>query len=273
MFARADQPQLWLIQQASPKARMDLSIHSEFTVVDTQDTNPPLLCNWEAVAQLEQENRLLGRDWVVTATALVAVMTAPLAPLTSLGAGVLALPYMKWTEWRSAKVYRLLKWMRVLLERFESEEIQIYQRIPIEEENPIDLFIRFPKRAHLIVSIRSRGDAKFVYNEVSEEVRVRKKDRTTSRWSPNPLVELADQERWLAKHRFLFGMTSKEAYKTPTAKVLMLCSPTKIDQHRDELYSEVGALKPLTIRRKGSAFVISEEELADFVAAWLARYE
>lgn len=273
MLATPSSPPLTLIQGLSPKARMDLSIHSGFTVVDTQDTNPPLLCNWEAVAQLEEENRLLGRDWVVTATALVAVMTAPLAPLTSLGAGVLALPYMKWTEWRSAKVYRLLKWMRVLLERFESEEIQIYQRISIEGENPIDLFIRFPKKTHLFISLRSKGDTKIVYNEATEEVSVKKKNGRTTRWEPNPLVELSDQERWLTKNRDLFGMTSREASKTPTAKVLVVCSPTKIDEHREELYSEISTFKTLALRRKGTAFVIQEEELLDFLAAWLAKYE
>lgn len=268
MPAPATSQPLALIQGRSLNARMEE--HSFTDMADTQDSTNPVLCNWEAIAQLEEERKKLGMGWVVVATVmLTAAMTVPLvAPGTAGGFAAL-----KWTEWRSAKVSRLLKTMKLLLDQFELKGVEIYPKIPIEGMYPIDLFIRFPKQAHLIVSIRSKGDTEIVYNEVTEEVRVRKKNRTTNRWHPNPLVELADQERWIAKNRWQFGMSVKEASKTPTAKVLALCSPTKADEHRKELYSEVGTLKPLAIRRKGTAFVIQEEELADFVAAWLAKYE
>ncbi|NEQ21634.1 MAG: hypothetical protein F6K28_20950 [Microcoleus sp. SIO2G3] len=240
-------------------------------VTETLRQEPPLPCNWDAVHQLQEENKLLATGWVVTAAALTIAM-AMTAPLTAPGAGV-GLAAMQWTQWRAGKVARILQVMMSLLEKFESRGVEIYQRIPIDGMNPIDLFIRFPQIAHIIVSIRSKGNTEIVYNEATEEVRVRKKNGTTSRWQPNPLVELADKERWLAKNRWRFGMSSKEAAKTPTAKVLVLCSPTKADEHREELYSEVGTVKTLAIRRKGTAFVIQQEELLDFVAAWLARHE
>ncbi|WP_228035813.1 hypothetical protein [Oculatella sp. LEGE 06141] len=243
------------------------------TVAETLDSNPLLLRNWEAIEQLKEENKQIGMGWVVAATGLFGVMTAPLAPVYLLSASAAAFPVMQWTQWRAAKVFRLLQTGKLLLEKFEAQGVEIYFRIPVEEANPIDLFVRFPKKTHLFIALRSKGNTKIIYNEAIEEISVKKKKGRASRWEPNPLVELSDQERWLTKNRDLFGMTSREASKTPTAKVLVVCSPTKIDEHREELYSEVGTFKTLALRRKGTAFVIQEEELLDFVAAWLAKYE
>ena len=251
---------------------------SSLAVVETSDPKTSsdqevsFSCNWDAVKELERDNELLASGCVVALTTVFTAATAMTVPLV-VPVGVVGLSIAKWTQWRADKDARLLQLMKALLGKFEGEGVEIYKKIPVAGMNPIDLFIRFPQKAHLIVSVRSKGDTEIVYNETTEDLRVRKKNGTTNRWHPNPLVELADQERWLAKNRWRFGMTSKEASKTPTAKVLVLWEPTKAAQHRDELYSEVGALKVLSIRRKGTAFVIQQEDLLNFVTAWLARYE
>ena len=69
-------------------------------------------------------------------------------------------------------------------------------------------------------------------------------------------------------------MSSKEVIKTPTAKVLVLWPPTKAaSDHNSHLYSEMGGMKILALRRKGTTFVIQQEEVTEFVKAWLAKYE
>jgi|GEM_PF-710307 hypothetical protein len=230
-----------------------------------------LLKNKEALVALQEDNEKLAAGWgvIVTATAT----SYFLVPLIAPGATGAAWIISTWTHWRATKVIRLIRVIKLLLKKFESEGIEVYPRIPVEGMNPIDLFIRFPQKTHLFVAIRSKGDTEIAYNEGTEILSVKRKNtKLLSKWEPNPLVELADQERWLAKNRSLIGLSSKEASKTPTAKVLVLCSPTKVEQHRDELYSEVGSMRTLVLRRKGSAFVIQEEELINFIEAWLAKY-
>jgi hypothetical protein len=176
---------------------------------------------------------------------------------------------------RVEKLARLEKLTAVLLDEFKSEGIQVFPVLKIEDKNPIDLFIRFPRKGHLFISIRSRGDSEVVYNEAREILQVKKKNKSgLTTWKPCPLVELSDYERWLTKNRALFGMSSKEVTKTPTVKVLVLWPPTKAaEDHNPHLYSEVGSMRLLALRRKGTAFVIQQEEVTEFVRAWLAKYE
>jgi hypothetical protein len=173
------------------------------------------------------------------------------------------------------KLARLEKLTALLLDEFKNEGVQVFPTVPVENNNPIDLFIRFPRTTHLFISIRSKGDREIVYNEAREVLQVKRKDKNGLKlWQPCPLVELADYEKWLNKNRDKFLMSSREAQKTPTAKVLVLWPPTKAgNTHNDHLYSEVGSMKILALRRKGTAFVIQEEEVTEFVRAWLAKYK
>jgi hypothetical protein len=176
---------------------------------------------------------------------------------------------------RVQKLARLEKLTALLLDEFKSEGIQVFPVLKIESKNPVDLFIRFPGKTHLFISIRSKGDSEIVYNERREFLQVKRKNKSGLRtWEPCPLVELADYKSWFDKNRNLFGMSSREAQKTPTAKVLVLWPPTKAAEgHNDHLYSEIGSMKILALRRKGTAFVIQQEEVTEFIKAWLAQYK
>lgn len=176
---------------------------------------------------------------------------------------------------RVEKLARLEKLTALLLDEFKNEGIQVFPVLQIESKNPIDLFIKFPRKTHLFISIRSKGDSEIVYNEKREVLQVKRKNKSGLRtWQPCPLVELADYKSWLDKNRNLFGMSSREAQKTPTAKVLVLWPPTVADtHHNDQLYSEIGSIKILALRRKGTAFVIQKEEVTEFIKAWLAQYK
>ena len=176
---------------------------------------------------------------------------------------------------RVQKLARLEILTARLMSEFKSEGIQVFPVLKIDDKNPIDLFVRFERKTHLFISIRSRGDSEVTYNEKREILQVKKnlKNGLTT-WKPCPLVELSDYERWLTKNRANFGMSSKEVIKTPTAKVLVLWPPTKAARdHNPHLYSEMGNMKILALRRKGTTFVIQEEEVTEFVKAWLAKYE
>ncbi|MBW4565805.1 MAG: hypothetical protein KME32_32925 [Mojavia pulchra JT2-VF2] len=173
------------------------------------------------------------------------------------------------------KLARLEKLTASLLDEFKSEGIQVFPVLKVEDKNPIDLFVRFERKVHLFISIRSIGDKEIVYNEAREVLQIKRKDKHGLKvWNPCPLLELADYEKWLSKNRDLFGMSSREATKTPSAKVLVLWPPTKAaDDHNSHLYSEVGSMRILALRRKGTAFVIQQEEVTEFIKAWLAKYE
>ena len=221
----------------------------------------PFKKNWEALADLQEENARLAAGWGIATTGAAACLylTAPLVATGGIAAGV-------YYQWRATKVLRLIESMNLLLETFEGQGIEVYPRLPVAGQNPIDLFVRFPKTTHLFISIRSKGERQVVYNTVREILQTRKrKGEGLQLWNPSPLLELAGYEKWLDKNRGLFGFSSREASKTPTAKVLLLWPPTTAGRHREELYSQVGDTKLLALRRKGTAFVIEKEELISFV--------
>ena len=228
--------------------------------------------NWEALAQLRKEKDILSRQAMAVGGAAIA-SGAFFTP----GLLLFALAYSPLV--RVEKIARLEKVTTLLLENFADQGIQVFPVQGLEEaqgvkvQNPIDLFIRFPRKTHLFLSIRSKGDSEIVYNESKEVLQVKKKRGGLSLWEPCPLVELADYKVWLDKSRVLFGLNSREAQKTPTARVLILWHPTKAEDHKSHLYSELGHAKILALRRKGTAFVIQEEEILTFVRAWLTRFE
>lgn len=229
--------------------------------------------NWEALAQLRKEKDFFSSQVLATGSAAIAAGT-----FFPPGLLLFALAYPPLV--RVEKIVRLEKVTTLLLENFADLGIQVFPVQGLEEaqgikvHHPIDLFIRFPKKTHIFLSIRSKGDTEIVYNEAREDLQIKRRSRSgLVTWKPCPLVELADYERWLNKNRNLFGMSSREATKTPTAKVLVLWHPTKADDHRPHLYSELKDIKILALRRKGTAFVIQEEEILDFVRAWLSRFE
>jgi hypothetical protein len=192
--------------------------------------------------------------------------------ITPVGWAAFALAYKPLV--RIQKLARLEKLTTSLLDEFKNQGIQVFPVLKIEDKNPIDLFVRFERKIHLFISIRSIGDKEIVYNEAREVLQIKRKDKHGLKvWNPCPLLELADYEKWLSKNRDLFAMSSREATKTPSAKVLVLWPPTKaaID-HNSHLYSEVGSMKILALRRKGTAFIIQQEEVIEFVKTTLAKY-
>ncbi len=174
------------------------------------------------------------------------------------------------------KLSRILNNGRKLLEAFSPTGIQIFPAVITGEEvehHRIDLYVRFPGQAQFFILFRSMGKHIIVYNEAKESLQIRKKRKGASNIRPCPLLDLSKGQRWLvAKNRQLFGLSSRQASKTPTARVLVICGDTEISsKHRDELYATIGSNRYLALPKSGTTFVVMENELAAFVRDWLTH--
>jgi hypothetical protein len=174
---------------------------------------------------------------------------------------------------RITKLTRLIDVMEDILSKFESSGVRIFPTITQPEGNPIDLFVQFPKKAHLLISIRSKGNGQVVYNPERKALYFKRSEKGRRIWLPCPLTELGDYTMWMNKNRLIFGMSSKDIRNLPLAKVLTLWEPTSLNRHRQLLDSKVGSVERFAITGKGVAFLIMKEEVTDFIQAYLASYE
>lgn len=233
----------------------------------TEQDNVTLpLHGWEALHQLEREKEYLSN----VSAGFGAAGIASGALLGSPGFILLALAYKPLI--RVTKLVRIIKVMRLLLEQFEGQRIQIFPCLEVPEHEPLDLYIRFPN-SQLLVSIRSMKDSEVVYNERTEHLYSKRKKGGLRKWLPCPLVELSDYQAWLYKNRQQFGLSSKQVQKVPLAKVLLLWNSTMIHSHREHLYTSVGNLQLLALKRKGTTFVIKENDIVNFVKSYLDQYK
>lgn len=174
------------------------------------------------------------------------------------------------------KLSRILINGRKLLKAFGATDIQLFPAVITGEEvahERIDLYVRFPGQAQFFILFRSMGNHEIIYNEAKETLQIKKKRKGMALVRPCPLADLSRGQRWLiTKNRQLFGLSSRQAGKTSTARVLVICGSTKISsKHRDELYRQVGNNRYLALSKRGVAFVVMEDELATFVGDWLTH--
>lgn len=222
--------------------------------------------NWKALEQLEWEKDYLFSGSVKFWAAVFA-------------AGVFFPPAWVVMGWiykpliRVTKLARIIQVMRPLLEELEGQGIQIFPCLEVPDHEPLDLFVILPEKAYLLISIRSKSksEAKVVYNEANETLYTKHKSKGLRKWLPCPLVELSDYHAWLGKNRRLFGISANAIRRYPVIKTLVLWKPMQIEHHREHLYSQVGEMTTLTLSRKGTALVIEEDEVLDFVKACLVE--
>lgn len=224
------------------------------------------LKNWDGIALLEQELRLLLAGYGIAGTAMTGgvVFTNPLVAT----GGVVALNVILK---RVEKVSRIIRVGKTILDDFESQEVEMYSRLEVPGQNPLDFFLRFPS-SMLLISTRSMGNAKIVFKESNETLYVKRQGKGSKKWLPDPLLELSEYQSWLKNNRQGFGMSSKESRK-PLVKVLVISGESKIDEHQEKLYSSFFGENLLTLSRKGTATVILEDQLTNFIKAHLAKYE
>lgn len=232
---------------------------------DASQSNAPTANSREVLQQLEREREVLTAQCLLLGT----VMVLGLAFWNS-GVALGLAPFAILSK-RLQKVSQLFLLMGVILDEFESLGVELFCRLDVPEHQPIDLFVKFPTKEFMLISIRSLGDCKIVYNEMTSALYARrKKGKGLKIWMPNPLHELSDQETWLRKNkRSLFGTTSKDS-RAPLAKVLVLWHLTKLAEHTEQLYRLMDGQKFLCIRQKGTVFVIESEQVVSFIRAYLS---
>lgn len=259
MVTYLDRPQLELIQHSSSRARIKGDRHSEFVVGRFAEENQAKL------RQLEQRRYWLtvyasavGAGGIAGFAALSPAVMLPFLPFLSLLAGQL-----------QGTSQRFLL-MSGLVEAFEDEDIAIEVGLTIDGLPDIDFFLRFPDKEFILIKIRSLSFSRIVYNEEREALRFKKEGGGLSTWKPDPLNELAEQERWLRKHRpDLLGTTSRDR-RRPLAKLLVLWTDTFLGDHPEHLYATIDNQKFLTIRNMGTVTIVEKDQVIQFIRAYLS---
>lgn len=234
-------------------------------VADQQPTRSRLY-NWEALRQLERE-----REWLSQVAAGLGAVGFVSGVIASPGFLLLAAAYRPLI--RATKISRIIEVMRTLLKAF-GDQLQIYPCIDVPGAEPLDLLIIAPEKAYILISIRSKSkkeDSKVIYNEANETLYTKHKRRGLRKWLPCPLVELSDYHAWLNKNRREFDISANAIRRYPVVKTLVLWKPMEIDRHGEHLYSNMGETTTLSLSRKGTALVIEQDEVLNFVKGCITR--
>lgn len=235
------------------------------SVVQASSIYPPVpeIYNWEAWQQIRQQ-----KDKASVAAAgiglLIIVGGTFFSPLALAGV-VPSTPALNLIQ-KSAQLEQVIP---VLLKGFEEEGIQVFASLPVEGQQDLDLFVRFPDKTFFAIAVRSKGRSKIVYSENVEDLRIKRKAGTASnKWKPNPLQELNDQEIWLRKNRRdLFGGSSRDS-RRPVVKILALWGETSVGSHPEHLYSKVGSSSYLVLRKTGTICMLQADQLVSFIRDW-----
>lgn len=234
----------------------------------TQDQDTPIyLTNREALRQLEkQRNELTNVCYGLGLGSIAAGLFNSLW----LGVGV---TFLAASLARLQKVSQIYFSMRRLLDAFESRGVLITPQIDVPENGTLDLFIRFPNppKVNFALGLRSIGKATVYYNESKENLYRRNKSGGWKPWNVDLFRRIGLQEFWLRKNRqVLFGQSSKDKNRV-VAKVLVLTGETKLGQHAEHLYTQIGDQKVLVVKKRVSVQIMEESQLIPFMEAWIAQ--
>jgi hypothetical protein len=185
---------------------------------------------------------------------------------------LVTLPPLTWLLGELQTTSQRFLLMKELLENFKDEGIQIEVGLQIASDvRPIDLFLRFPDKEFILVQNRSLGNSKVFFNEKIEALQFIRKGGGLKKWEPDPLAELAVQEKTLRKtRRDLFGGSSKDQ-RRPLAKLLVLWNETRLGEHDEQTYDTIKENRFLTIRKIGTAAIVEKEQAVEFIRAYIAH--
>ncbi|MGY2837734.1 hypothetical protein ACVWXE_001805 [Thermostichus sp. MS-CIW-41] len=174
---------------------------------------------------------------------------------------------------RYEKVRRLVELMKELDEAFKGQGLEMTALVEHPTNEPVDLLLRFPGKHFFLLGIRSYGDAEVVFNEKRQRFFQKKPDDKGLRSILlDPVDTLMQHVVWLQKHyRPFFGGTSRAA-KRPLPRILVIWKPSRLAQHREELYETFGSVRVLSARyeKGGSLFAVNREDVIMFVKEYLA---
>lgn len=229
--------------------------------------------NQSEFRRLEEENRWLDVALTATSGAMGASIIVP-EPITRLGSLLTGTVGTNLALKRKQKVCSILKNGRAIDTEFREQQVELFLDLPVPDNGRLDLLVKFaktPKKAIFAIALRSQGKATIFYNEEKENFYIRRGKAGLKPWKPDHIERLGTQGFWLRQNRQeeLFGRSRNDRNR-PIVKLLVVTGETKIGQHSDSLYSQVGDSRVLLLKRRSSVFVLSEEQLIPFIQAWLA---
>lgn len=174
---------------------------------------------------------------------------------------------------RIQKLAQIIGVMEEILDAYEHEGVEVFPFIEIEERQPIDLFVRFPQKVFLIISVTTRNRVSIKFNEARKMLFVRRPNKKgLSKWGKDdPLQELSISHAWLRKNRRdLFGGSSRDARK-PLVRVLVLTGETKVDKHEEHLFYS-GDARFIRVSTPNSGVMLEKVNLVDFIDLFLMNF-
>ncbi len=219
--------------------------------------------NQAKLKELERERDLLSAGAILAGMG-VSIATVFVNPLSAI-----ALPSIELLMGKLQGTSQRFNLMSQIVEALEDEDIQITVGLQPEGLRDIDFFLRSPDKEFILIQIRSLGNSKVFFNEKKEVLQFRRKGGGLKTWKPDPLSELIEQERWLRKYRpDLLGGSSRDK-RRPISKLLVLANVTVLDDHSEHLYDTINSRKYLTIRKTGTATIVTKDQVADFIRDYL----
>lgn len=265
MLATSTSPQLRRIQKSGQKARIKDVVFVGIQVGEFE--REKLLAKLEELRQ--RRERLMLRASFITAGMVGAMGIAAFALAGAMAAVVASFPSLNSVAGELQSVSQRYLLMADIVETFKDQDIAIEVEIEGEGIRTIDLFLRFPDKEYILIQIRSMGGARVSYSQEREELRFRRKGGVKT-WIPDPLSELARQEQWLRKHKPELLGTSSRDRRRPLSKLLVLWTDTFLDDHPEQLYATINDQKYLTIRKFGTASIVTRNQVVDFIRAYLS---
>jgi hypothetical protein len=254
-----EEPHLKPIRNTSSEGRIEASPHFRFAVEEARRHNQAILNQLKRRQEwLQFLCYVLGFSGLAGFTLFSPSALVALPPLNAL-LGLLQ------------TVSQRVMLLEQLIEAFQEEGMKVYSGFSPEEAKQIDFFITFPDKEFILVQNRSLGDAKVVYNANKQALCFRRKGGGLKAWEPDPLIELAVQEKWLRKSkRDLFGGSSRDV-RRPLAKLLVLWGESRVGDHEEQMYDTIEGSRFLTIRKAGTAAIVEKSRAIDFIRAYVAH--
>jgi|GEM_PF-1644117 len=234
----------------------------------SQPIKPIYLNNRQALEQIERERTDLTRYcFGIGLGSLGAGVFNSL--WWGIGIGAMALPLKK-----LQKVSQISLTMGSLLDIFEDQGILITPRLEVPDNGSLDLFVRFPNppKAVFAIGLRSHGESTVFFNEAKETFYFHRKRGRSKPWQVDLFRRFALQEFWLRKNQQdLFGQSSRDKNR-PAVKILVLVGKTRLGEHSEHLYANIGDQRVLLVRNRIAVYVMEVNQLIPFIQAWLAQH-
>lgn len=169
-----------------------------------------------------------------------------------------------------------LRIAQAIKDTFKKQRVKVFARLDnnclIANPNgnkDLDILAAFPNGQRFAISVKKR-EAKLVYLDQENNIRVARKGGTVKMKRPDPAIELIEQEKWLRQNRRNLLLTPGNTMLLPSIRVLVFASPTIVGEQEPHQYASIGDKKFVKVQRdKDFVYLLQEDQLCKFMAAVL----